>query len=268
MKAKILPFFLFSLSTLFLLSCKKDNVTPALDKLVAKMIDNNEVTNYTYDTQRRVIKIETVVADTVKGVKMVYDYSQAGKIIITTQIPAPNPTSFITVDLLDASGRILSTSSSLPTSNASDSSDVLHYSYNADGQISGTYQNSSSGYSNVSNFTFTSGNLTKIASTIKDKNGVVTATYESDYEVNLNVQNTLDNTHFGQSFNGIGSKNVISKNTAISKNNLNGTPTTNTFVTDLTYSVDSDGYIIKVTSVNSPTNGGASKTYIQSYVYQ
>ena len=268
MKAKILPFFLFFLSTLFLMSCHKDNVASSSDKLVAKMIINNAVTSYTYDSQKRIIKIETIASDSVKGVTMVYDYSQAGKIIVTTQIPAPNATSFRTVNLLDANNRIEATYANPTTANVNDSSNVLHFIYNTDGQVIETYESSSLGYSNVSNSSYSVGNLTKGVSISKDVNGIVTATYESNNEFNISIQNTLNNTHFGQSFSGIESKNVISKNTEILKYNENGTPTTNTYVTDFTYSVDSDGYIVKVTSVLSPTNGGTPKTYVKSYVYQ
>ena len=212
--------------------------------------------NYTYDNQKRLIKFEQAKFNNDIEATTAYDYSQANQ-VIETQTSKYFPASSYqkVVYNNDANGKVIRSNPRDPVTNV-DGSYTRNYTYNVDAQLL-EMQDGSSKLTNL----YSGGNL------IKNTLSTSRQTIENVYEYNTTINNTIDNDRFGKSFLGKNSVNAFSKRTY---SVINSGTLEYKSIENVTYEVDSEGYITKSKHVFNWTSNGTSGSYAieRTYFYQ
>ena len=255
---------LFFISVALFAACHKEAVLS--DKRVVNFTEGDTRINYAYDNQKRLIRIDGFLDDTVKLQTTTYDYSQSNKVIETNHDTISG--TYKIVYSLDGLGRTVKIYQIGSLTQPEDTTDVTNYIYDSDSHIIQINETSKDGSSSQGTSTYTNGNLTKSTNISTNKNGELSHS-EQTYKYNYTVNNTLDAIHYGKNFLGNDSKNAVSKYTitGVMVNNGNAHPIN--YINNFTYEVDTEGYIVQTTRI-ATINGVeyARGSGINTHIYQ
>ena len=241
MKQIILKTSILISGILFFAACKKDSLpSPAQDEIAGQASQKGKPVSHLTRVKTRTIGVNVItytydaagrsLGYTGSGA-LTYEYPDASHVIETPQSGS--------VTHYDLNNKGLAVKRTHPYWHAL-------YSYNTKKQVESILIQDNNGFTNNTTYTYVNGNVDKITSTQSADNPPQTFTYY------LDKPNVLDNDVFGESFRGVGSKNLVKTRTIDSFG----------YVESYSYDFDLQGRVIKVKwDVNGNPQADISYSY-------